>query len=198
MVKGVLRIELDGFPEAGDGLVQPALVIQRLAQRGSDPKQRRVELSGLLELGNSLVKLTLLLQFAAQVGVGLGEIRVEFDGLAEACDGLVQPALDFQHQAQFAVGHGEIRGKLYGLFQAFAGLVQLALASLHSGEVYPDGMILGPQGAGRVEGSDPQAVLGPDVLQAEDEGQFEVGRVLVASSRQPRYRVQPLALHQFS
>ena len=43
--QGDLRIELDGFPEAGDGLVQLALARLRLAQTGMDPDQPRVELS---------------------------------------------------------------------------------------------------------------------------------------------------------
>ena len=128
--------------------------------------------------------------------MGLGEIRVKFDGLAEAGAGLVQLALDSQHQAQFAVGHGEIRVELDGLFQALDGLVQLALASLRIAEVYPGGIVLGPQSAGRVERGDPQAVLGPDTLQAKDEGQFEVGRIPGAGRRQPRYRVQSVALHE--
>ena len=94
------------------------------------------------------------------------------------------------------MGLGEIRVKLYGLFQAFDRLVQLALAPEQVAEINPDGIVLGPQCAGRLEGTDPQAVLGPEVLQAEVEGQLEIGRVFGAGRCQPRCRVQPVAFHE--
>ena len=57
---GELRVEFDGRLEAGDGLVQLALLSQRIAQVVVGPGVLRVEFDGLAVAGDGLVHLALL------------------------------------------------------------------------------------------------------------------------------------------
>ena len=72
MGRGVVRLELDGFFELGDGPVQVLLLLQDIAQVEVGIDVLGVELDGLVELGDGLVQVTPVGQGIAKVAVELG------------------------------------------------------------------------------------------------------------------------------
>src|SRR5437879_1621944 len=86
--------EPDGFLEVADGLVQPTLGAQGLAEVGVSQSRIRVEPEGFLVMADGLVRPAQGIQNSPKVDVNPGRrIRVDAEGFLEVVDGLVQPAL---------------------------------------------------------------------------------------------------------
>src|SRR5262249_17089925 len=100
---GIARVEVEGLPVSGDGLVQLALPEQRVAAV--------VDAHGFLPLEADALrgrKFVLLRQDVAEAGVGLGVIFLEAEGLSVGgfCRGPL--ALLSQHVTEEAVAEGII------------------------------------------------------------------------------------------
>src|SRR5258707_1169835 len=71
----VVRLVMDGFPVLGDGLVQPALLLQREAEAVVGLRVVLLEPDGLAVDNDALVQPPLLPERDAQVEVSTGTLR---------------------------------------------------------------------------------------------------------------------------
>src|SRR5262249_55901378 len=93
---GELGVELEGFFQAGAGLVQLLPVVQGEAEAVVGPGILGVELEGPAEGGNGTVQVLLVIQGKAEVIVGPGIVGFELEDLAKTGDGIVQILLVVQ------------------------------------------------------------------------------------------------------
>src|SRR5262245_31381836 len=127
---GEARLESHGLSEFGDGLVQLALVQQRVAEVKVNGGVLRPEPDRFAETGDGAVVVPFLVaQRRTKVVEGAFIVRLEAEGLLEGGYGLLRLTLRLKGHRHPMVGPGVVPLEAEGLVALGDGLVRLPVAT---------------------------------------------------------------------
>ena len=113
MDEGVFRLQHDACTIRGDGLLNPAQIMQRLAEIAVRHGIVRAERNGMAIHGLGFLAPPQPQHHGSEIDIRIDKIGPDGDGMKIGLDGFPRPALRGAEQAQAVAGHSMVGGRGY-------------------------------------------------------------------------------------